>query len=206
MDQSVHGCGGLSRMSVEWYWREGGDGFDYLTEGEWYIRGVGFGPGKGLRLSDDEKQNVALFWIEQLMLSRGTTLRRFPEMPYPDSRYINQFGNRLIYDETHYNPDELQSEYERLERGKGKNVIKEKKKNTNKSSCISQEDEDAFHVNFFSLEDWSDDEDSDKQYQNLKLLGASLGITLDRKQHRSGKHFLATFYWKEMEIISSPKS
>ena len=68
----------------------------------------------GLRLSDDEKKNVALFWIEQLMLSRGTTLMRFPEMPFPDSRYISQFGNRLIYDETNYNADDLHSEYERL--------------------------------------------------------------------------------------------
>ena len=45
------------------------------------------------------------------MRSRGTTLRRFPEMPYPDDRYVSEFGNRLIYDETHYNPEELQDEY-----------------------------------------------------------------------------------------------
>ena len=46
--------------------------------------------------------------------SRGTTLRRFPEMPYPDDRYVSEFGNWLIYDERDYNPAELQSEYERL--------------------------------------------------------------------------------------------
>ncbi|GJU62460.1 ATP-dependent DNA helicase PIF1-like protein [Tanacetum coccineum] len=34
-------------------------------------------------------------------------------MPYPDERYISEFGNRLIYDELDYNPAELQSEYER---------------------------------------------------------------------------------------------
>ncbi|PWA71210.1 hypothetical protein CTI12_AA283010 [Artemisia annua] len=68
----------------------------------------------GLRVSDDEKKNITLFWIEELMRSRGTTLRRFPEMPYPDDRYISEFGNRLIYDETHYNPEELQDEYVRL--------------------------------------------------------------------------------------------
>ncbi|PWA85367.1 spo11/DNA topoisomerase VI subunit A [Artemisia annua] len=68
----------------------------------------------GLRLSDDEKKNITLFWIEELMRSRGTTLRRFPEMPYPDDRYVSEFGNRLIYDETHYNPEELQHEYVRL--------------------------------------------------------------------------------------------
>ncbi|GJZ25702.1 exostosin family protein [Tanacetum coccineum] len=37
-----------------------------------------------------------------------------PEIPYPDSRYITEFGNRLIYDETDFNPVELQTEYERL--------------------------------------------------------------------------------------------
>ncbi|GJR83724.1 uncharacterized protein Tco_0154509, partial [Tanacetum coccineum] len=67
-----------------------------------------------LRLSDDEKKNVALFYIEELMRARGTSLRRFPEMPYPDSRYISEFGNRLIYDELDYNPSELQAEYVRL--------------------------------------------------------------------------------------------
>ncbi|GJT41603.1 ATP-dependent DNA helicase PIF1-like protein [Tanacetum coccineum] len=35
-------------------------------------------------------------------------------MPYPDSRYISEFGNRLIYDELDYNPSELQAEYVRL--------------------------------------------------------------------------------------------
>ncbi|PWA72320.1 ATP-dependent DNA helicase PIF4 [Artemisia annua] len=58
--------------------------------------------------------NIALYYIEELMRSRGTTLRRWPEVPFLDERYITEFGNRLIYDETDYNPVELQSEYERL--------------------------------------------------------------------------------------------
>ncbi|GJX95050.1 ATP-dependent DNA helicase PIF1-like protein [Tanacetum coccineum] len=44
----------------------------------------------------------------------GSSLRQWPEMPYLDNRYITEFGNRLIYDETDYNPVELQSEYEQL--------------------------------------------------------------------------------------------
>ncbi|GKA16513.1 ATP-dependent DNA helicase PIF1-like protein [Tanacetum coccineum] len=39
---------------------------------------------------------------------------RWPETPYPDERYISEFGNRLIYDELDYNPTQLQAEYERL--------------------------------------------------------------------------------------------
>ncbi|PWA77604.1 hypothetical protein CTI12_AA221200 [Artemisia annua] len=60
----------------------------------------------------EEKKNIALYYIEQLLRSRGTTLRRWPEMPYPDDRYITEFGNRLIYDETDYNPVEMESEYQ----------------------------------------------------------------------------------------------
>nr|GEU32069.1 hypothetical protein [Tanacetum cinerariifolium] len=67
-----------------------------------------------LVVSDEEKKNMALFYIEELMRSRGTTLRRWLEMRYSDERYIPEFGNRLIYDELDYNPAELQSEYERL--------------------------------------------------------------------------------------------
>ncbi|GJZ14822.1 replication protein A 70 kDa DNA-binding subunit B [Tanacetum coccineum] len=39
---------------------------------------------KDLVVSDEEKKNVALFYIEELMRSRGTTLRRW--------RYISEFG------------------------------------------------------------------------------------------------------------------
>ncbi|GKC30317.1 ATP-dependent DNA helicase PIF1-like protein [Tanacetum coccineum] len=52
--------------------------------------------------------------MKELLRSRGCSLRNWPEMPYPDSRYIIEFGNRLIYDETDFNPVELQTEYERL--------------------------------------------------------------------------------------------
>nr|GEX94536.1 hypothetical protein [Tanacetum cinerariifolium] len=63
-----------------------------------------------LVVSDEETKNVALFDIEELMRLRGTTLRRWPEMPYPDERYISEFDNQLIYDELDYNPTELQYE------------------------------------------------------------------------------------------------
>nr|GEV04643.1 ATP-dependent DNA helicase PIF1-like [Tanacetum cinerariifolium] len=52
--------------------------------------------------------------MEQLLRSRGCSLRNWHVMPYPDNRYITEFDNRLIYDETDYNPVELQTEYERL--------------------------------------------------------------------------------------------
>nr|GEX85201.1 hypothetical protein [Tanacetum cinerariifolium] len=52
---------------------------------------VGHSMFEDLVVSDEEKKNVALFYIEELMRSRGTTLRRWPEMPYPDERYISEF-------------------------------------------------------------------------------------------------------------------
>ncbi|GJU91462.1 hypothetical protein Tco_1303885, partial [Tanacetum coccineum] len=67
-----------------------------------------------LIISDDEKKNVCLFYMEELLRSRGCSLRNWPKMPYPDSRYITKFDNRLIYDETDYNHVKLQIEYERL--------------------------------------------------------------------------------------------
>nr|GEW58515.1 hypothetical protein [Tanacetum cinerariifolium] len=72
-----------------------------------------------LIISDAEKRNVCLFYMEQLLRLRGCSLRNWPVMPYPDNRYITEFDNRLIYDETDYNPVELQTEYERLIRRRG---------------------------------------------------------------------------------------
>ncbi|GJU80560.1 ATP-dependent DNA helicase PIF1-like protein [Tanacetum coccineum] len=63
---------------------------------------------KGCKTHDDIKK------VKELMLSRGSSLRNWPEMPYPNNRYITEFGNHLIYSETDYNPAELQFEYERL--------------------------------------------------------------------------------------------
>ncbi|GKE17466.1 ATP-dependent DNA helicase RRM3-like protein, partial [Tanacetum coccineum] len=69
-----------------------------------------------LIISDDEKKNVCLLYMEELLRSRGCSLRNWPEMPYPDSRYITEIDNRLIYDETDYKPVELQTKYERIRR------------------------------------------------------------------------------------------
>ncbi|GKF77337.1 hypothetical protein Tco_0229807, partial [Tanacetum coccineum] len=46
-----------------------------------------------LIINDDKKKNVCLFYMEELLRSRGCSLRSWPEMPYPDSRYIIEFGN-----------------------------------------------------------------------------------------------------------------
>nr|GEV05712.1 putative reverse transcriptase domain-containing protein [Tanacetum cinerariifolium] len=54
-----------------------------------------------LVVSKEEKKNVALFYIEELMRSRGTTLRRWSEMPFPNERYISEFGCQTAHSRFH---------------------------------------------------------------------------------------------------------
>ena len=42
-----------------------------------------------LVLNDEEKKNVALFYIEELMHSRGSSLRKFEDMQYPNDMFIS---------------------------------------------------------------------------------------------------------------------
>nr|GEU29535.1 ATP-dependent DNA helicase PIF1-like [Tanacetum cinerariifolium] len=66
-------------------------------------------------LSQKELTLPLSVWLQTWHLLAGDVqFKRWPEMPYPDERYISEFGNWLIYDELDYNPTELQSEYERL--------------------------------------------------------------------------------------------
>ncbi|GJU99852.1 ATP-dependent DNA helicase PIF1-like protein [Tanacetum coccineum] len=51
-----------------------------------------------LIISDDEKRNVCLFYIKELLRSRGCSLRNFPEMPYQDNRYITKYEHKGVYD------------------------------------------------------------------------------------------------------------
>ncbi|GKA03480.1 hypothetical protein Tco_0676261 [Tanacetum coccineum] len=47
-----------------------------------------------LVVTDEEKKNVTLFYIEELMLSRGSSLPNFEDMPYPNEMSISDFGNQ----------------------------------------------------------------------------------------------------------------
>ncbi|PWA75044.1 hypothetical protein CTI12_AA246400 [Artemisia annua] len=93
-----------------------------------------------------------------LLRSRGTTLRHWPEMPYPDDTYITDFGNRLIHEETDYNPVELQSEYERI-----------KQRVHGESSSRGQEaQEEELDINV--LLKWFEDERKKKAARKAKKL------------------------------------
>ncbi|PWA48631.1 hypothetical protein CTI12_AA490020 [Artemisia annua] len=93
-----------------------------------------------------------------LLRSRGTTLRHWPEMPYPDDTYITDFGNRLIHEETDYNPVELQSEYERI-----------KKRVHGESSSHGEEGQEK-ELDINVLLKWFDDERKKKAAKEAKKL------------------------------------
>ncbi|PWA64610.1 hypothetical protein CTI12_AA340600 [Artemisia annua] len=108
--------------------------------------------------------------------SRGTTLWHWPEMPYPDETYITDFGNRLIHDETDYNPVELQSEYERL-----------KKRVHGESSSRGEEDkgqEEELDINV--LLQWLNDERKKKAAKE-----ASIHLAKDEKEFSRSKALVA---------------
>ncbi|GJY51737.1 hypothetical protein Tco_0442584 [Tanacetum coccineum] len=55
-----------------------------------------------LKLSDIEKKNICLTYIEHMLLCNNKTLKNILNMPYPNAEYTMEGYNRLIYDETSY--------------------------------------------------------------------------------------------------------
>ncbi|XP_071698421.1 uncharacterized protein [Rutidosis leptorrhynchoides] len=67
-------------------------------------------------ISSDETElkkvlyNLALAKIEKLLNSSGTTLKKIPNMPFPDFEFINESCNMLIHDELDYDASNLEIE------------------------------------------------------------------------------------------------
>ena len=51
--------------------------------------------------------NIALEKIEEELQRRGSTLKNYPEMPFPDLTNKEDAGNVFIEDELNYNTTEL---------------------------------------------------------------------------------------------------
>ena len=60
-----------------------------------------------LKLSDIQRKNICLTYIEHMLLCNNKTKKNILNMPYPDNEYTMAGYNRLIYDETSYKKDEL---------------------------------------------------------------------------------------------------
>ncbi|XP_057443842.1 uncharacterized protein LOC130735994 [Lotus japonicus] len=64
----------------------------------------------GLNLTDDQKKNMALAEIENMLQNNGRSLHNFVSMPYPSDIVVEDVGQRLIVEELNYDRNEM-SEY-----------------------------------------------------------------------------------------------
>ncbi|GJW38058.1 DNA helicase PIF1, ATP-dependent [Tanacetum coccineum] len=67
-----------------------------------------------LELSDIQRKNMCLSYIECMLRSNNRSLKDIQNMPYPDQEYRMDGYNRLIYDETLYNKDQLREQHVKL--------------------------------------------------------------------------------------------
>ncbi|XP_071699903.1 uncharacterized protein [Rutidosis leptorrhynchoides] len=58
--------------------------------------------------------NHTLYEIELLLRNQGSSLNKFPGMPYPSSEFVIDTTNRVIHDELRYDRVALKSEHENL--------------------------------------------------------------------------------------------
>ncbi|XP_035836020.1 uncharacterized protein LOC110888601 [Helianthus annuus] len=68
----------------------------------------------GFVVSGERLKNITLSKIENFLLRNGSSLHRFPPMPYPDDDYLMSESNRLIYEEPSFDTDELRAEFNNL--------------------------------------------------------------------------------------------
>nr|GEX84876.1 uncharacterized protein [Tanacetum cinerariifolium] len=67
-----------------------------------------------LELSDIQRKNICLSYIECMLRSNNRSLKDIQNMPYPDQKYMMDGYNRLIYDETSYDKDQLREQHVKL--------------------------------------------------------------------------------------------
>ncbi|XP_022014748.1 ATP-dependent DNA helicase PIF2-like [Helianthus annuus] len=66
-----------------------------------------------LDLQQEELENICLSEIEKLLLTNGSTVRNFDDMPSVPNNYVSSSNNRLIMKELSYERLALQSEHDR---------------------------------------------------------------------------------------------
>ncbi|GJY18244.1 ATP-dependent DNA helicase RRM3-like protein [Tanacetum coccineum] len=67
-----------------------------------------------LELSDIQRKNICLAYIECMLRSNNKSLKDIQNMPYPDQEYTMAGYNRLIFDETSYDPEKLKEQHATL--------------------------------------------------------------------------------------------
>ncbi|GJY57415.1 retrovirus-related pol polyprotein from transposon TNT 1-94, partial [Tanacetum coccineum] len=69
-----------------------------------------------LELSDIQRKNICLTYIKCMLRSNNMSLKDIQNMSYPDREYTMDGYNRLIFDETSYDPDKLKEQHVKLYR------------------------------------------------------------------------------------------
>ncbi|GKC10306.1 ribonuclease H-like domain, reverse transcriptase, RNA-dependent DNA polymerase [Tanacetum coccineum] len=67
-----------------------------------------------LELSDTQRYNICLMYIEEKLLSNSKSLKNIVNMPYPNFDFTMEGYNRLIYDEMDYKIPELIIQHQQL--------------------------------------------------------------------------------------------
>ncbi|GJT67976.1 DNA helicase PIF1, ATP-dependent [Tanacetum coccineum] len=67
-----------------------------------------------LELTDNERKNICLTYIEHMLLCNNKSLKHIPNMPYPNEMFNMASYNRLVYDELKYDKQKLTKEHKRL--------------------------------------------------------------------------------------------
>nr|GEW12550.1 ATP-dependent DNA helicase PIF1-like [Tanacetum cinerariifolium] len=67
-----------------------------------------------LQVSDIERKNICLTYIECMLRSNNKSLKDIQNMLYPDQNYMMDGYNRLIYEETSYKKEQLREQHVRL--------------------------------------------------------------------------------------------
>ncbi|GJT93726.1 ATP-dependent DNA helicase RRM3-like protein, partial [Tanacetum coccineum] len=68
----------------------------------------------GLELSDIQRKNICLTYIECMLRSNNRSLKDIQNMPYLAGEYMMDGYNRLIFDETSYDQDKLKEHHVKL--------------------------------------------------------------------------------------------
>ena len=69
-----------------------------------------------LELTDMQKYNICLTYIEHMLLCNNRSLKTIENMPYPDPQYTMEGYNRLVNDEMNYNRPELSELHHKMYR------------------------------------------------------------------------------------------
>ncbi|GKE87502.1 helicase-like protein, partial [Tanacetum coccineum] len=67
-----------------------------------------------LELSDDERKNICLTYIEHMLLCNNKSLKHIPNMPYPNEMFTMASYNWLVYDELKCDKQKLTKEHKRI--------------------------------------------------------------------------------------------